>query len=104
MQQIGALNAKMEESSSFVIMRNVLKLITLHVWTCLVCEESPADFHCYCCKRAACERCIGEIDFVHLKGEYGFCNNCLKLALLVEEDRNIDSDGESVDLSDQRNI
>uniref|UniRef100_A0A0V0I3W6 Putative zinc finger CCCH domain-containing protein 44-like n=1 Tax=Solanum chacoense TaxID=4108 RepID=A0A0V0I3W6_SOLCH len=52
------------------------------------------------CDRAACSHCIGRIDFVHLKGKNGLCNNCLKLALLVEEDKNIDSDGESVDLRD----
>uniref|UniRef100_M1CBK3 Zinc finger family protein n=1 Tax=Solanum tuberosum TaxID=4113 RepID=M1CBK3_SOLTU len=50
---------------------------------------------------AVCSRCIGRINFVLLKGKHGFCNNCLKLALLVEEDRNIDSDGESVDLRDR---
>ncbi|XP_047250778.1 uncharacterized protein At5g08430-like [Capsicum annuum] len=67
---------------------------------CLVCHEK-SDFRCYCCKRASCSRCIGRIDFVHLKGKYGFCNNCLKLALLVEEGRNVDSDGENVDLRDR---
>ncbi|MCD9639629.1 hypothetical protein HAX54_024277 [Datura stramonium] len=68
--------------------------------TCLICDRS-SDYHCYCCDRAVCSRCIGRIDFVLIKGKYGFCNNCLKLALLVEEDRNIDSDGESVDLRDR---
>ncbi|XP_055816377.1 uncharacterized protein At5g08430-like isoform X2 [Solanum dulcamara] len=68
--------------------------------TCLICHGS-SYYQCYCCNRAACSRCIGQIDFVHHKGKYGFCNNCLKLALLVEEDRNIDSDGESVDLRDR---
>ncbi|KAM3377769.1 putative protein like [Capsicum galapagoense] len=67
---------------------------------CLVCHEK-SDFRCYCCKRASCSRCIGRIDFVHLKGKHGFCNNCLKLALLVEEGRNVDSDGENVDLRDR---
>ncbi|CAN4108135.1 unnamed protein product [Withania somnifera] len=60
--------------------------------SCLICCRS-SNFHCYCCKRAAFSRHIGLIDFVHHKGDYGFCNNCLKLALLVEEDRNVDSDG-----------
>ncbi|XP_055816380.1 zinc finger CCCH domain-containing protein 44-like isoform X2 [Solanum dulcamara] len=68
--------------------------------TCLICNGS-SYYQCYCCDRAACSRCIGRIDFVHHKGKNGFCNNCLKLALLVEEDRNIDSDGESVDLRDR---
>ncbi|CAN4110753.1 unnamed protein product [Withania somnifera] len=68
--------------------------------SCLVCHKS-SNYHCYCCDRAVCSRCIGRIDFVLLKGKYGFCNNCLKLALLVEEDRNVDSDGESVDLRDR---
>ncbi|CAN4108133.1 unnamed protein product [Withania somnifera] len=68
--------------------------------SCLVCHRS-SNYHCYCCDRAVCSRCIGRIDFVLLKGKYGFCNNCLKLALLVEDDRNVDSDGESVDLRDR---
>uniref|UniRef100_M1AQG8 Zinc finger PHD-type domain-containing protein n=1 Tax=Solanum tuberosum TaxID=4113 RepID=M1AQG8_SOLTU len=51
--------------------------------------------------KVVCSRCIGRIDFVLLKRRHGFCNNCLKLALLVEEDKNIDSDGESVDLRDR---
>ncbi|KAK6805254.1 hypothetical protein RDI58_003039 [Solanum bulbocastanum] len=68
--------------------------------TCLVCHRS-SNYQCYCCDRAVCSRCIGRINFVLLKGKHGFCNNCLKLALLVEEDRNIDSDGESVDLRDR---
>ncbi|KAG5625733.1 hypothetical protein H5410_010951 [Solanum commersonii] len=68
--------------------------------TCLVCQKS-SNYQCYCCDRAVCSRCIGRINFVLLKGKHGFCNNCLKLALLVEEDRNIDSDGESVDLRDR---
>ncbi|KAL3349997.1 hypothetical protein AABB24_022838 [Solanum stoloniferum] len=68
--------------------------------TCLVCRKS-SNYQCYCCDRAVCSRCIGRINFVLLKGKHGFCNNCLKLALLVEEDRNIDSDGESVDLRDR---
>uniref|UniRef100_M1CBK7 Uncharacterized protein n=2 Tax=Solanum tuberosum TaxID=4113 RepID=M1CBK7_SOLTU len=67
--------------------------------TCLICH-GKSYYQCYCCDRAACSHCIGRIDFVHLKGKNGLCNNCLKLALLVEEDKNIDSDGESVDLRD----
>ncbi|XP_027773788.1 uncharacterized protein At5g08430-like isoform X1 [Solanum pennellii] len=68
--------------------------------TCLVCKRS-SNYQCYCCDRAVCYRCIGRINFVLLKGKHGFCNNCLKLALLVEEDKSIDSDGESVDLRDR---
>ncbi|KAM3377774.1 zinc finger CCCH domain-containing protein 44 [Capsicum galapagoense] len=67
---------------------------------CLVCHRS-SNYHCYCCDRAVCSRCIRHIDFALIKEKYGFCNNCLKLALLVEDDRNFDSDGESVDLRDR---
>ncbi|XP_027773782.1 uncharacterized protein LOC107007277 isoform X4 [Solanum pennellii] len=67
---------------------------------CLICK-GKSYYQCYCCDRASCWSCIGEIDFVHLKGRNGLCNNCLKLALLVEENRNIDSDGEIADFRDR---
>ncbi|XP_069145290.1 uncharacterized protein [Solanum lycopersicum] len=67
---------------------------------CLVCK-GKSYYQCYCCDRASCWSCIGEVDFVHLKGRNGLCNNCLKLALLLEEDRNIDSDGEIADFRDR---
>ncbi|KAH0784622.1 hypothetical protein KY290_004220 [Solanum tuberosum] len=68
----------------------------------VVCEllHRSGGFTLCAPKGAACSHCIGRIDFVHLKGKNGLCSNCLKLALLVEEDKNIDSDGESVDLRD----
>ncbi|XP_060167592.1 uncharacterized protein At5g08430-like [Lycium barbarum] len=68
--------------------------------TCLVCNKT-SNYHCYCCVNAVCSRCIGRSLFVLVKGKFGFCNHCLKLALLVEEDRDIDSEGESVDLKNR---
>ncbi|MCD9561344.1 hypothetical protein HAX54_020405 [Datura stramonium] len=67
-------------------------------------EEEGTDFAVKGLLSQVALSCIGRIDFVLIKGKYGFCNNCLKLALLVEEDRNIDSDGESVDLREIGNI
>ncbi|KAL0357230.1 UNVERIFIED_CONTAM: hypothetical protein Scaly_1408700 [Sesamum calycinum] len=56
--------------------------------------------HCYTCKNAVCRRCLPAADFLQVKGERGFCNSCLKLVLLIEENKDHDSDGERVDFTD----
>ncbi|KAK4438392.1 hypothetical protein Salat_0173500 [Sesamum alatum] len=67
--------------------------------TCFRCRRS-SYLHCYTCKNAVCRRCLPTADFLQVKGEHGFCNSCLKLVLLIEENKNYDSDGERVDFTD----
>ncbi|KAF8404023.1 hypothetical protein HHK36_008899 [Tetracentron sinense] len=68
--------------------------------SCFICHKSP-KFHCFCCPNAVCQRCISAAAFVHFRGKKGFCNDCLKLALLIEENVDVDSDGGKVDFKDR---
>ena len=60
--------------------------------SCLVCQKT-AKFHCFCCPNAVCGCCINAVEFAPVRGKKGFCNNCLKLVLLVEQNVDYDSDG-----------
>ncbi|KAK2993057.1 hypothetical protein RJ640_024931 [Escallonia rubra] len=68
--------------------------------SCFMCCRTP-KFYCYVCPKAVCRRCIDNADFVHIKGNKGFCTHCLNLALLVEEKKDVDSDGVKVDFKDR---
>ncbi|KAK7333051.1 hypothetical protein VNO80_29811 [Phaseolus coccineus] len=74
-------------------------------WTCsshfcFLCHKA-SKFRCFCCPKAICGKCISDAEFAIVKGNKGFCSHCLKLAFLIEDDADIDSDGELVDFKDQ---
>ncbi|XP_068646952.1 uncharacterized protein At5g08430-like isoform X3 [Aristolochia californica] len=68
--------------------------------SCFICHKN-SKFKCFCCPNSVCRACLKEAEFVTVKGEKGFCNNCLTLALLIEDNRDEDSDGGKVDFSDR---
>ncbi|KAL1564872.1 hypothetical protein AAHA92_07160 [Salvia divinorum] len=70
--------------------------------TCSICckRSRPSSLHCYTCTRAVCRRCLHHLEIFRVKGKYGFCKLCLKLALLIEGNKDDDSDGEKVDFED----
>ncbi|XP_057977660.1 uncharacterized protein At5g08430-like isoform X2 [Malania oleifera] len=71
--------------------------------SCFICGKA-SKFYCYCCPRSICGRCIGDAEFAHVRRDKGFCVNCLKLALLVEEEKDVDSDGGKIDFKDRDTV
>ncbi|KAH6813870.1 hypothetical protein C2S51_022888 [Perilla frutescens var. frutescens] len=68
--------------------------------TCFICHKC-SYLHCYTCTKAVCRRCLPDADLSRVKGQYGFCNYCLKLASLIEDRKDYNSDGENVDFRDR---
>lgn len=60
--------------------------------SCLICHKS-SRYQCFCCPNAVCLSCYKDATFAKVRGTKGFCNDCLKLALLGDEGGEIDSDG-----------
>ncbi|TKY47341.1 125 kDa kinesin-related protein [Spatholobus suberectus] len=74
-------------------------------WTCnshfcSLCHKA-SKFRCFCCPKAVCGNCIYDAEFATVKGLKGFCSHCSKLAHLIEENADVDSDGEKVDFKDR---
>uniref|UniRef100_A0A803L4W9 Uncharacterized protein n=1 Tax=Chenopodium quinoa TaxID=63459 RepID=A0A803L4W9_CHEQI len=67
---------------------------------CLVCKRN-SKYQCFLCPNAVCQSCFKDAAFAKTAGGKGFCNDCLKLALLGEEGVDVDSDGEKVDFKDR---
>ncbi|KAK4278095.1 hypothetical protein QN277_015987 [Acacia crassicarpa] len=67
---------------------------------CYLCHKA-SKFQCFCCPNAVCGRCFCDAEFSVVNGNKGFCHHCLKLARLIEENADVDSDGEKIDLKDQ---
>ncbi|XP_028800624.1 uncharacterized protein At5g08430-like [Neltuma alba] len=67
---------------------------------CFLCHKAP-KFQCFCCPNAVCGRCFCDAGFSVFKRNKGFCSLCLRLARLVEENADVDSDGEKIDFKDQ---
>ncbi|XP_058097591.1 uncharacterized protein LOC131242759 isoform X3 [Magnolia sinica] len=67
--------------------------------SCLICHKS-SKLQCFCCPNSVCRACTRAAAVVHVKRKKGFCTNCLRLALLIEENLDVDSDGGKVDFND----
>lgn len=87
---------KLYISFTLIIISHIYPMLTwlIHssAWhTCSLCCRSSYR-RCYTCPNAFCSRCLPAADFLQIKGNNGFCEICLKLALLIEENKDYDSD------------
>ncbi|KAG0453838.1 hypothetical protein HPP92_025142 [Vanilla planifolia] len=68
--------------------------------SCLICRKR-STFKCFCCPISFCRKCVRSAEFGQVKGTKGFCAECLRLAKLVEDCGDVDSDEEKVDFDDR---
>ncbi|KAJ1377157.1 Zinc finger, PHD-type, partial [Sesbania bispinosa] len=67
--------------------------------SCHICSKR-SKFKCFCCPIAVCGSCK-YVEFAIVKGNKGFCRHCSKLAFLIEENADVDSDGKTVNFKAQ---
>ncbi|KAJ0034548.1 hypothetical protein Pint_26320 [Pistacia integerrima] len=63
---------------------------------CYECKKAP-KFYCLCCPSAVCGHCLCDSGFAVVRGSKGFCDNCLELVVLIEEKKDVNSNGEKID-------
>ncbi|CAL4893646.1 unnamed protein product [Urochloa decumbens] len=70
--------------------------------TCFICK-GRSRYHCFCCPRHTfCQGCVAQAEFVPvLRKTKGFCINCLRMAIMIERNVDVDSDGERADFNDR---
>ncbi|KAL6877191.1 hypothetical protein ACP4OV_012862 [Aristida adscensionis] len=70
--------------------------------TCYSCERRTR-YYCFCCPEYSyCKYCVKQADFVPIiRKTKGLCRSCLRMAIMIERNVNVDSDGERVDFSDR---
>ncbi|GMY04880.1 zinc finger CCCH domain-containing protein 19-like isoform X2 [Fagus crenata] len=68
--------------------------------SCFICHKT-SKFQCFCCPKAVCGRCICDSEFACVRGKKGFCNHCVQLAKLIEENVDVDIDGVKIDFRDR---
>ncbi|XP_030522330.1 uncharacterized protein At5g08430 [Rhodamnia argentea] len=68
--------------------------------SCFICRKTT-KYYCFCCPNAICGRCDSAAEFASVRGNGGFCHECLKLILLMEENVDYDSDGNKLDFKDR---
>ncbi|KAF0922667.1 hypothetical protein E2562_001065, partial [Oryza meyeriana var. granulata] len=70
--------------------------------TCFICK-GRSYYRCFCCPgNSVCRGCVKQAEFVPvMRQTMGFCNNCLRMAIMIEKNVDVDSDGERVDFSDR---
>ncbi|XP_037470852.1 uncharacterized protein At5g08430-like isoform X1 [Triticum dicoccoides] len=74
--------------------------------TCCICK-GRSYYRCLCCPvKSVCCGCRIEADFVQVgrRQTKGLCANCLRLGIMIENNIEIDSDGERVDFSDRSTV
>ncbi|XP_044450466.1 zinc finger CCCH domain-containing protein 44 isoform X7 [Triticum aestivum] len=74
--------------------------------TCCICK-GRSYYQCLCCPvKSVCCGCLREADFVQVgrRQTKGLCANCLRLGIMIENNIEIDSDGERVDFSDRSTV
>ncbi|KAJ0092191.1 hypothetical protein Patl1_26880 [Pistacia atlantica] len=63
---------------------------------CYECKKAP-KFYCLCCPSAVCGHYLCDSGFAVVRGSEGICVNCLELVVLIEEKKDVNSNGEKID-------